>query len=156
MKRTFEQILEDSKRSVEIQKFRQQKLELWYSKKDSLPFFDKNQEKIAVGTRQDDGRVKVVYYHDDGPSGDFTVSLEKLAEELRTYGFIPVVNFAAAIKLEQWSNTERWQVGLKQLRFTALVNALPWEHNKPMYKLPLDEAINYGNKKAVELGIEVY
>lgn len=37
MKRTFEQILEDSKRSVEIQKFRQQKLELWYSKKDSLP-----------------------------------------------------------------------------------------------------------------------
>ena len=148
--------VEQAKKSAAVTKFRQAKLEKWFTKKNTLPFFNSNRDKIAIAQKLDDGKIKVTYYGNDGPHGDFTCKLARLADELRGYSLIPIVNFAAQITLEQWGSTETWSYGLKQLRFVALVNCLPWKDSKPMYKMSLDKALVYGNKKALELGIEVY
>lgn len=79
-------------------------------------------DRIAALYTVEQGVVRLVTFDQSGPMGhhDYT-SLDDLARDIRRKW---VFDSGAADRLDRWSMTRKWEVGLLRLQYLALWNAL--------------------------------
>ena len=82
LNRPIEDLLAEMEAEKQVEKLRQQKLEKWFSKKNTLPFFNRRRDRVGLATLEN-GMVKVVNYYERGPLSDFTRPLKDIAHELK-------------------------------------------------------------------------
>lgn len=69
-----------------------------------LTFFSQNKERVAV-VLLTEPRYLMYEYRQCGPTGNVTFAAEKMGEELRAEGFVPVAEPTAGEALEAWTKT---------------------------------------------------
>ncbi len=85
-----------------------------------------NQNRIAILFREEPRCYRLHVYGPDGPlSGDRYCLLWDLAGELRrNWRYDP----SAGETLDAWARTPEWAMGLKRLKFSAIMNATTWQN----------------------------
>ena len=76
---------------------------------------------VATATQQPDGCWRLTTWRPDGPSGHQTFTADELERELRWHW---TEWPGAALFLDSWSKTAKWERGLKQCQFIQAWNEL--------------------------------
>ena len=91
----------------------------------------------AIGTVSEDGdKFRLTTWRPDGPSGHVTLPAEQLEREIaREWTEDP----NAGQLLDEWSRTDKWALGLKQVQFVAAWNTCSY-HGRYDLARTLDHA----------------
>lgn len=103
-----------------------------------LTFFSRNKERVAV-VALTEPRCVMYQYRQCGPTGDCKFTLEKMGEELRAEGFVPVVEPTAGETLEVWAKTPEWELGLAQTNFLSYWNTFSFKQRHDLCR-QIDQA----------------